>query len=112
MADHCSFCDTRRPAGGTKILVLNGGEFWAEFCPACAGAELVNAETGETVTVGELFDLTALGESVGDIQDPGDVEPDDWDDYGPDNYLDDGEALASAGMGTDEDYGYFGGDDF
>ena len=29
-----------------------------------------------------------------------------------DNLLDDAEALASAGWGTDEDYGYFGGDDF
>jgi len=26
----------------------------------------------------------------------------------PNNYMDDGEALASAGMGTDEDYGYYG----
>jgi hypothetical protein len=25
--------------------------------------------------------------------------------YGPDNLMDDGEALASAGFGTDEDYG-------
>lgn len=29
-----------------------------------------------------------------------------------DNLLDDADALASAGWGTDEDYGYFGGDDF
>ena len=29
-----------------------------------------------------------------------------------DNFEDDGEALASAGMGTDEDYGDFGGEDF
>ena len=29
-----------------------------------------------------------------------------------DNLLDDAEALASAGWGTDEDYGYFGGADF
>ena len=28
-----------------------------------------------------------------------------------DDYSDDGDALASAGMGTDEDYGYYGGDD-
>ena len=31
-------------------------------------------------------------------------------DYSIDNYADDGDALASAGFGTDEDYGYFGGD--
>ena len=28
------------------------------------------------------------------------------------NLLEDADALASAGWGTDEDYGYFGGDDF
>jgi len=29
----------------------------------------------------------------------------------PDDYSDDGDALASAGWGTDEDYGYYGGDE-
>jgi len=29
----------------------------------------------------------------------------------PDDCYDDGEALASAGFGTDEDYGYYGGDE-
>lgn len=28
--------------------------------------------------------------------------------YGPDNFLDDAEILRDAGMGTDEDYGFFG----
>lgn len=41
---------------------------------------------------------------------PCDVEPDDADIH-PHDYSDDAEALASAGWGTDEDYGYFGGDD-
>lgn len=43
------------------------------------------------------------------------VEPPEFDDahesHGPDDFSDDGEALASAGLGTDEDYGYYGGDD-
>ena len=42
------------------------------------------------------------------------IDENDWsepyDDL--DNLLDDAEALASAGWGTDEDYGYVGGDDF
>lgn len=60
MADHCSFCDTRRPMGGTNILILNGGEFWAEFCPRCGDSEwLTNGETGEEITVGNLFRLNA-----------------------------------------------------
>lgn len=56
----------------------------------------------------------------GDIMEPDDEAPEEWaeiegddegeewpldsDDYSPDNYDDDGDALASAGMGTDEDY--------
>ena len=42
------------------------------------------------------------------------IEENDWSEpYNDlDNLLDDAEALASAGWGTDEDYGYFGGDDF
>ena len=56
MADHCGICDTRRPEGGTKILVLNGGALWLEFCPKCESTPITNAETGEVITVGALFD--------------------------------------------------------
>jgi len=57
MADHCSICDTRRPLGGTEILVLNDGALWLEVChrPECRATPVTNAETGETITVGELF---------------------------------------------------------
>lgn len=55
MADHCCICDTRRPVGGTKLLVLNGGELWLEFCPWCADEPITNALTGETVAVGTLY---------------------------------------------------------
>lgn len=55
MADHCSICDWRRPCGGTKILVLNGGALWIEFCPRCADEPITNAETGGTIAVGTLF---------------------------------------------------------
>jgi len=34
----------------------------------------------------------------------------DYDDHDYDDLYDDGEALASAGFGTDEDYGYYGDD--
>ena len=41
------------------------------------------------------------------------IEEEDYDEpYYGDNFLDDAEALASAGWGTDEDYGYFGGDEY
>ena len=35
------------------------------------------------------------------------LDEDEYEDYEPD-YEDDGDALASAGFGTDEDYGYYG----
>jgi len=55
MADHCCICDTRRPYGGTNLLVLNGGELWLEFCDLCADEPITNAETGETIAVGTLW---------------------------------------------------------
>lgn len=55
MADYCCICDTRRPAGVTNLLVLNGGEFWLEFCQFCADEPITNAETGETIAVGTLW---------------------------------------------------------
>jgi len=36
----------------------------------------------------------------------------DGEPMGSHDLSDDGDALASAGFGTDEDYGYFGGEDF
>ena len=54
MADHCNICDTRRPEG-TNILLLNGGTFWVEFCPRCAGTPMTNQETLEVKAVGEIF---------------------------------------------------------
>lgn len=57
MADHCSFCDTRRPNGGTKILVLN--QEWLEFCEPC-GQEVIltNAVTGEDKCIADVFAMT------------------------------------------------------
>ena len=54
MADHCNLCDTRRPSGGTNLLVVAGAG-WIEFCPRCASTPIRNADTGEVTTVGELF---------------------------------------------------------
>lgn len=57
MANHCVFCDTRRPEGGTSCIVLNQGELWLEFCPPCGESETVtNEDTGEQITVKALFD--------------------------------------------------------
>ena len=58
MADHCSFCDTRRPTDGTNILVL--GQDWLEFCQPCGETEkLTNSQTGEVATIREVFEAAA-----------------------------------------------------
>jgi len=57
MADHCSFCDTRRPEGGTNILILNGD--WMEFCKPCGEKEmLTNSQTREKVCIRAVFEMT------------------------------------------------------
>ena len=55
MADHCFFCDTRRPKGGTNCLVINGGTQWLEFCQPCGERELIHNPDIGTVTVAELW---------------------------------------------------------
>ena len=56
MADHCCFCDTRRPMGGTNLLVL--GDDWLEFCEPCGNKEtLTNGERGDVKTLAEVFAL-------------------------------------------------------
>ena len=65
MSDYCSFCETRRPDGGTDHLVLNGGELWLEFCEPCGKSEtLTNPETDETITVKALFDRCSKDKEV------------------------------------------------
>ena len=55
MADYCVFCDTRRPVGGTNMLIINDG-VWLEFCEHCGDREwLKNELTGEEITVYNLF---------------------------------------------------------
>ena len=57
MANQCCFCERRHIE--TDMLVLNGGQTWIEFCPECGDKQtLTNAETGETITVKQLFDRT------------------------------------------------------
>ena len=57
MADHCSFCDVRRPQGGTNILIIN--EDWLEFCEPCGKeAVLKNMDTGEEKPIVEVFNET------------------------------------------------------
>ena len=59
MANHCGFCDTRRPTPtdayphGTKMMVLGGD--WFELCEPCGDSvKLTNSETGEEKTLAEI----------------------------------------------------------
>jgi translation initiation factor 2 beta subunit (eIF-2beta)/eIF-5 len=55
MANQCGYCEQRHVL--TNVLILNQGEIWLEFCEACGNKEsLTNTETGETLTVRQLFD--------------------------------------------------------
>lgn len=57
MPDRCAYCQEVRPPGGTNHLVLNGGELWIEFCSPCGKkSTLTNSETGESLTVQQLYD--------------------------------------------------------
>ncbi len=55
MSDYCTFCDTRRPEGGTNHLVL--GDDWIEFCHPCGEKETLTNGSGEVKTVNEVFAL-------------------------------------------------------
>ena len=63
MANHCSYCDTRRPAPtpdyphGTRLMVVRGE--WHEFCEKCGNDpeySFINGETGETATMAQVFE--------------------------------------------------------
>ena len=72
-------------------------------CCGCCGAE-----------DGELPDNFGADGAGDDLNEFADDEPqaDDGEPHGSHDLSDDGEALASAGFGTDEDYGCYGGDDY
>lgn len=56
MANHCTFCDKRRPATGTNHLIL--GDAWLEFCRPCGNTvKLTNQETGEQKTPIEIWNM-------------------------------------------------------
>jgi len=91
-------------------------------CPCCdwhdgdrAVMESMSLDTAQhivdTVSEDEDWD-NAMRQSEGEIEPlHPDYDPDAEDDRTTFDMSDDADALASAGWGTDEDYGYFGGED-
>jgi hypothetical protein len=76
-----------------------GYRFWSEPMP-------------ESEVEGYIAHFESIGYEVSDVDDAAQYDEDDWED--PTGLTDveaDAATLASAGWGTDEDYGYFG-DDF
>ena len=74
-------------------------------CPYCDGSN-VYAVKGTESYCGDCALYINTDSSV-----EYDVADDDFVEF-PNGEFPDGDALASAGFGTDEDYGYFGGDDW
>jgi len=82
-----------------------------EFDPSFSNIERFEADNGF-----EAFDCNGCNDTGYDYSDTGEKVPcscsagsqyraENWHDY-RDDYSDDADALASAGFGTDEDYGY------
>tara|TARA_R110000824_G_scaffold170583_1_gene347975 strand:- start:949 stop:1140 length:192 start_codon:yes stop_codon:yes gene_type:complete len=56
MSDYCVLCETRRPEGGTSIVVTDGGKQWIEFCKPCGDSVVMTSKTtGEQITPAQLF---------------------------------------------------------
>tara|TARA_R110002020_G_scaffold213289_6_gene420053 strand:+ start:1194 stop:1427 length:234 start_codon:yes stop_codon:yes gene_type:complete len=62
MANHCSYCDTRRPTptpeypDGTKLMIVQGE--WYEFCESCGNDpqySFISSVTGEKATMAEVL---------------------------------------------------------
>lgn len=106
-------CDNCEEA---KAVTYNDGE---RVCKACSdiidemrvtNPELWQNSDGECITCGAEKCEDALCKEEREAARLAEEADDEWD--GPcANDTDDAEALASAGWGTDEDYGYFGGED-
>jgi hypothetical protein len=67
-------------------------------------------DTAETLDEAETLKIEYEVAYDGMVHIVKDDEYSDYDDHDYDDLYDDGEALASAGFGTDEDYGYYGDD--
>ena len=86
-----------------------GSFFGSEhFCsPTCE--RLANEESEEFASHYDREQYGYVGESEDEYLSRHD---EDGEPHGSYDLSDDGDALASAGFGTDEDYGYFGGEDY
>ena len=81
------------------------------MCPVC------NENEVGSLPGGTEYYCSATCEGIAHAEDMAmRITPDEWDTDGEPagsyDLSDDAEALASAGFGTDEDYGYFGGDEW
>jgi hypothetical protein len=96
---------------------INGGELYLDefICRDCGEAVGWQTDSPSTVVFQSYWQVDADGEDLlcvecGNAYDE-DEDDDDESHYSSD-LSDDAWALASAGHGSDEDYGYFGGDDY
>jgi hypothetical protein len=98
LRDLLNNCDEQSLNQNVTIYVSGDDEFHP-----VRGYECADPEVTDVLDAGHLF-LITRDDSMYDDDEQGL-------DYMEDRFAD-GEALASAGFGTDEDYGHFGGDEY
>lgn len=68
MPDRCDICDEFNPKGGTETMFLGPPIGWQhfQFCIPCGETTKVeNVETGETLTLKQLYDRACEKEKHG-----------------------------------------------
>ena len=67
MSSRCSFCETKTDK--VKILILNKGKLWIEFCGDCKDKKITNADTGKEYTIEALWvDSKKLSEEKREVK--------------------------------------------
>jgi hypothetical protein len=73
--DYCVGCDKELGVKGDvdekyKVLILNGGDLWLDFCDKCGDTEtLTNGNSGEVLTFNELYNQKPFGVNAVDSDD-------------------------------------------
>ena len=80
--------------------------------PYCFHCETREVEAPFTYADGSGFCSAECEDAANNVESHYSYEEEDGEPQGSYDLSDDGDALASAGFGTDEDYGYFGGEDY
>lgn len=64
--DYCEGCDKELGVIGDvdekyKVLILNGGDLWLDFCDSCGDKLTLTKNDGVKMTYNEIYDLKPFG---------------------------------------------------